>query len=237
MSQSVKHQPENYLELANQVGWGPQNQTIDPTKKQLLDTYLTGNKILDLGCASGKYTHYLTTTFPNLKVAGVDQNKSLIETANKSQTKATFTVASATNLPFQDNAFDTTIMFDLLEHLDENQALKEVRRITRKRLILTVPRTTDPELSNLFLLFGHHLDPTHQRTYTKASIKKLLTKHQLKPVFIQPSHPISTDALFLNILRGPLLIKKLLRKLAFNLTPPKTFHSNLAIVADVPTNP
>jgi len=52
-------------------------------------------------------------------------------------------VASATNLPFKNNAFDMIILTEVLEHLPEpEEALKEIRRVLRAGgfLVVTVPQ-------------------------------------------------------------------------------------------------
>lgn len=43
-------------------------------------------------------------------------------------------------LPYEDGAFDTVICSDVLEHLyNDKEALEELSRVTRKKLIITVP--------------------------------------------------------------------------------------------------
>jgi len=49
--------------------------------------------------------------------------------------------AKVENLPFKDGEFDTVICTHVIEHiLDYKAAIKELRRITKKRLIIIVPR-------------------------------------------------------------------------------------------------
>ena len=61
-------------------------------------------------------------------------------------------LASVHALPFRDKAFESVSALELLEHIDEPlKALDEMRRVTRKRLIISVPER------------GHHKDPTHKR--------------------------------------------------------------------------
>ena len=48
---------------------------------------------------------------------------------------------SAQRLPFADGSFDTTICFDVLEHVaDDGQTIRELARVTRRRLVLAVPQ-------------------------------------------------------------------------------------------------
>ena len=49
--------------------------------------------------------------------------------------------ATLTSLPYENKAFDTVICTHALEHIkDSRQALRELRRVCRKRLIIVVPR-------------------------------------------------------------------------------------------------
>lgn len=49
--------------------------------------------------------------------------------------------SSITNLPFEDNAFDTVICTHALEHIkDYGIALDEIRRVCRRKLLIVLPR-------------------------------------------------------------------------------------------------
>lgn len=217
-----------YALHGKQIGWA--SSQVDDLKVALLLEYVTGARILDVGCATGTYTNLATRLGSSI---GVDANLYLLETARSTHPHLPFVQGSIVHLPFANKSFDTTIAFDILEHVPEKEALAELVRVTQKRLILCVPHTTPKELSDLFLLFGHHADTTHLRTYDEQSMRQVLQAHQLNPVFLQPSHPLSTDALFLNILEGQTYLKKILRKVCFTLANPKQFYSNLVVVANI----
>lgn len=51
-----------------------------------------------------------------------------------------FVQADATNLPFEDKSFDIACLDEVLEHMpDPVSALKEAKRVARKKIIITVP--------------------------------------------------------------------------------------------------
>ncbi len=53
----------------------------------------------------------------------------------------TFVSASASKLPFADRSFDTVVSTHVLEHVqDIDTAVRELRRIARKRVVIVVPR-------------------------------------------------------------------------------------------------
>ncbi len=215
------------------VGWASEAPGVDDFKAALLLEYVTGETILDVGCAIGTYTALASQLGWSI---GVDANPHVLATARIAQPQVPLVQGSILRLPFMNKAFDTTIAFDILEHVPETEALKELIRVTNKRLILCVPHTTPNMLSELFLLYGHHADTTHLRTYDEQSMRHVLKEHKLTPVLLQPSHPLSTDTLLVNILEGPIYLKKLLRKVCFTLAKPKQFYSNLIVVADISTS-
>lgn len=217
-----------YALHGERVGWA--SSQADDFKTALLLEYVTGARILDVGCATGTYTNLASQLSSSV---GVDANPFLLETAHSTHPHLPFVQGSIVHLPFANKSFDTTIAFDILEHVPEKEAFAELIRVTQKRLILCVPHTTPKELSDLFLLFGHHADTTHLRTYDEQSMRQVLQQNELTPVLLQPSHPLSTDALFLNILEGQTYLKKILRKVCFTLAKPKQFYSNLIVVANI----
>ena len=217
------------LKETETLGWGSKTAVYDPQKCQILDSYTIGPKVLDLGCATALYTKYISNKF---QAYGMDWNLPLLKTISRSRVKSIIN-ADALKLPLKDKSINTVVMFDILEHVDESQIIKEVARVAKNRIIITVPRTTDKELKQNFLLFGHHQDTTHLRTYTQTSAQKMLAKHRLKPIIIKPIHPISTIGLLYDVLDSPVLVKKIFRKLTLNLLHPKTFYSNILIVADL----
>ena len=51
-----------------------------------------------------------------------------------------FQTIDSENLPFGEEAFDTVVCFEVLEHVPSPEALvREMRRVCRKNLIVTVP--------------------------------------------------------------------------------------------------
>lgn len=222
----------DYMTHGELVGWASHDHPVDDQKAALLLEFVTGVRLLDIGCATGTYTNLATRLGFSV---GVDANPYFLETARATHPHVPFVQGSILQLPFSNKSFDTTIAFDILEHVPEEQAITELIRVTNKRLIVCVPHTTPKELGDLFLLYGHHADTTHLRTYDEQSMRHLLQQHELIPILLQPSHPLSTDALFLNILESRTYLKKILRKICFMLAKPKQFYSNLIVVADIAT--
>lgn len=99
---------------------------------------IIGTSLCDVGCGTGFLLKTLKEKRPELDVlTGVDF---AIDDAN-SLPGIEYVAAKIENLPFEDNAFDTVICTHVIEHiLDYKAAIAELRRITRRKLIIIVPR-------------------------------------------------------------------------------------------------
>jgi SAM-dependent methyltransferase len=89
-----------------------------------------GDRIVDLGCAAGAITHFLTTF--GCEVVGVDSEPLAVEAANDLFSELRFELADVTRLPFDDASLDKAVAADLVEHLDDETytgMLGEVRRV------------------------------------------------------------------------------------------------------------
>jgi ubiquinone/menaquinone biosynthesis C-methylase UbiE len=104
----------------------------------LKKTCAKGNT-LEVGCGSGRLLDNWTTYYNS--IAAIEPHPGFVEIAGKRNTLATVVQAEATMLPFNDNSFDTVLTFDVLEHVDDFQMLKEAHRVTRKggKLLLATP--------------------------------------------------------------------------------------------------
>jgi SAM-dependent methyltransferase len=93
------------------------------------------DSILDLGCGDGRITNQLANIYP--QVIGLDMSRAALRYVD------TYKVfASVTSLPFKCNAVDLVLTTELLEHLpapDYLAAIKEIKRLASKWILLGVP--------------------------------------------------------------------------------------------------
>jgi ubiquinone/menaquinone biosynthesis C-methylase UbiE len=94
-----------------------------------------GNRILDLGCGTGRLT--IPIAEKGYEVHGTDTNSDIIDIARSRAQKRNLsvglTVARAEHLPFGDGVFDVCIADSVLEHVaDWESTLAEVARVLKK---------------------------------------------------------------------------------------------------------
>lgn len=97
-------------------------------------------KILDVGCADGQGWAY---PLPIDSITN-PQNITHITFADCDEWKNPFGMpfirCFAENIPLPDESFDTVVLGDILEHVeDPNKVLQEAKRLTKDRIVITVP--------------------------------------------------------------------------------------------------
>ncbi|MCO6176834.1 class I SAM-dependent methyltransferase [Ciceribacter sp. RN22] len=99
---------------------------------------IVGESVCDVGCGTGALLTSVRNTNPGLaRLTGVDF---VIDDA-AALPGIEYVAAKIEALPFATGEFDTVVCTHVIEHLlDYRQAIQELRRIARKRLIIVVPR-------------------------------------------------------------------------------------------------
>ena len=89
---------------------------------------------LEIGCGVGMLSDYLAQNY-NMNIAGIDVDPEQIEIANeyyKENRKLSFSVESATDLPFENDRFDMVLIFKVLHHINDwPEAINEIGRVLR----------------------------------------------------------------------------------------------------------
>ncbi len=92
-----------------------------------------GDRILDVGCGKAFLLYEFTQVIPGINVAGIDVSEYAVNNS-KGEVQHNLKVASATNLPFDDDEFDFVYSINTLHNLKINdlfQSLNEINRVTR----------------------------------------------------------------------------------------------------------
>ena len=98
------------------------------------------DSILDVGCAKGFMLYDFQRLIPGITVEGIDISSYAINNG-MDEVKPFLSVASADELPFEDNAFDYGISITTIHNFDlegVTKALQELERVSRKGSFITV---------------------------------------------------------------------------------------------------
>jgi 2-polyprenyl-3-methyl-5-hydroxy-6-metoxy-1,4-benzoquinol methylase len=137
----------------------------------------TGDRIIDLGCAAGALTHYLSEC--GATVVGVDSEERAIAKARSLFPALEFRQADVAELPFGSNSFDKAVAGDVVEHLEDPTflaMLRELRRVLVRGGSLSI-YTPNP-LHLVERLKAHDLilaqNPTHIGLRTSERLVRML---------------------------------------------------------------
>ncbi len=141
----------------------PWTQLRHDAVRDLVDPH-PGDRVLDLGCAAGAITHFLSEL--GCDVVGVDLEPLAIERARALFPGLRFEIADAADLPFADASFDKAVAADFVEHVDDEtfvRVCREVRRVLvpggRFAIYAPNPRHLIERLKERELLLAQN--PTH----------------------------------------------------------------------------
>lgn len=192
--------------------WGPERfREVD--KKRINRVFELIPKesasLLDVGCGNGVLCNQAKQKIPSLKrIVGFDRSLEAIK-----YVKTDKEIGEINNLPFQNNEFDTVCSLEVLEHLNLKTyelALKEISRVAKKRIIITVPHDEKLERSmticnNCHTKFHRNY---HMRTFSSEKLKNLFLKCGFNLSLIEPIGKKKENlfgeqlTIFLNIING-----------------------------------
>jgi len=152
-------------------GSGP---PVDAVSEEILAFVLAnvGKSVLDVGCGIGPYVRRLTEA--GVDVIGIDTNEQAIRDGKRLGRE--LRVMSAYDLEFEDDSFDSVILVETLEHLDDyERALHEAARVARDTIVVTVPDISAiPLMSKRLVVPWHLLEATHINFFTPEILQKAL---------------------------------------------------------------
>lgn len=145
---------------------------------RVIEKYCKGEKVLDLGCGSGRISDALFKKGYN--VEGIDISKMLIEKAKKRNKNIKFSVGDANKLTLS-KKYDTIILYGILEYLQINpsEMLEKLKNNLKEngRIIIGVPNTNSLRRRLKHLLGMEPVDdllPKYQ--FTKKRVFRVIEK-------------------------------------------------------------
>jgi len=139
--------------------------------------------VLDVGCGEGVLTREWAERLGTGRVVGVDLDDPRLraEWEAGARPNLEYRAAEAHALPFADGDFDLVAGIEVLEHVpDPDAALREMARVARRRLLVSVPREPIWRLLNVARgAYLSHLGntPGHLNHWSKVGFHSLLTRH------------------------------------------------------------
>ena len=99
---------------------------------------VVGAGVVDVGCGTSALLRRVADAHPELAaLTGID----FVIDPDLTDERIDYVAAKVESLPFPDKMFDTVICTHVIEHVvDYRAAIAELRRVTRRRLIIVVPR-------------------------------------------------------------------------------------------------
>jgi SAM-dependent methyltransferase len=132
------YSPQQYADFYNNLNTISRNRATDLNQacvKFVLDEIDENDKsVIDVGCGSGFMLNKVKERYPNIERVGFD-----IKDADGNES-FTYVQGNIEKLPFPDKAFDVVMSSHTIEHLlNLDLCLEELKRITRRKLILVTP--------------------------------------------------------------------------------------------------
>ncbi len=141
--------------------------------------------IMDLGCGEGILLEKLTNHFPNASIMGVDFIPENIEICKKIGLNAV--IGDLYNLDFPDNSWDTVLLIEVIEHLENpDSAINELFRVLKPggTLVILFPNDFIFFVSRLLTLKFKQLtyDPGHVKQWTHFGIRNILSSKKFEKI-------------------------------------------------------
>lgn len=133
-----------------------------------------GAHVLDFGCATGVYS--LALMKRGFRVTGVDINEAYLAEARR---KGVAAVSVSDAAAMADGSFDTVILFEVLEHLeDPASVVREAARLARTNVLISVPHCGDTEsMQRCGLMYEHFADEDHRNFFTVETLTRLIAPY------------------------------------------------------------
>lgn len=143
--------------------------------------------VLDAGCGEGFTLNKLRENKIGKIHEGIDYSKEAIYLGKKAYPNLHILQGNIYDLKYKDNSFDLVICSEVLEHLEDPQkALKELSRVSKKYILLSVPN--EP----FFYFFNYTQwgkDIGHINKWTFLGFKRLTQKEKLKIISLKLPFP------------------------------------------------
>lgn len=157
------------------------------------------NTVLDAGGAEGFTLDRLVKAKIGKKLIGIDNSQEAITLGKEIFPELELRLGDIYKLPFEDNSFDLVVCTEVLEHLvDPKKALRELVKVSKKYLILSV--LNEPIFSLKNLIIGRNItrfgsSKGHINWWTAQGFEKFVKQERVK--ILKSSRPFPFALLLL----------------------------------------
>ena len=154
-------QVEAQLDDSQRRYYGPGFPWLKARYGRIIGNVIKG-PVLDIGCGAGVVCCELQQR--GFDIVGLDYSPKILVRARSRSNGIKYIEGRAENIPFPDHHFNTIIMTEMLEHVeDEQKAIAEADRVAKHKaaIIISVPN-------------GGALSKIHVRLFDSNSLKQLL---------------------------------------------------------------
>ncbi|MHB8104778.1 MAG: class I SAM-dependent methyltransferase [Dehalococcoidales bacterium] len=135
--------------------------------------HLYSKSILDIGPGRADFLKSIKSDY---EISGIDMNMERVKYCNQILGQDAVKLGNLeTGLDFEDGSFDTVTCLEVLEHLaDPQKAIKELVRVSRKRVIITVP--FDEEIQYVLCIHCAKYTPYsgHLHSFNQQTLKNII---------------------------------------------------------------
>jgi SAM-dependent methyltransferase len=145
--------------------------------------------VLDAGCGEGFVTRFLRRQNADWRLTGIDVSAEAVAYARRHADHeagdARYCCGNLYDLPFDDDAFDTVLCSEVLEHLDHpDRAFGELHRVARRSVVVSVPREPYFQwLNDLGRALNLSPDPGHVNFWDHDGFRQFVRRHLRRPHF------------------------------------------------------
>jgi 2-polyprenyl-3-methyl-5-hydroxy-6-metoxy-1,4-benzoquinol methylase len=171
---------------SNQAKFRSKNLLVRRAIRRFFDTVsamvaaLQPRTVLDAGCGEGEDIIRLRAILPD-RIEGFDIDERCVETASQRLPEIRFRVDDICRSSYESGRFDLVLALEVLEHLKEpDVALRELARLTRGGIIVSVPNEPWFRISNLVggaFVSSWGNPPGHCQHWNRKTFLEFLARH------------------------------------------------------------
>lgn len=174
-----------YEKESQMVCFRPEREPLEGCRVRLVERLwpAKAKAALDVGCGDGYLCSQWVAWQAATEIYGTDLVAKRVLRAQKAVPDGHFSIQSAYALSFSDRQFDVVSVVEVLEHMEKPlEALREVARVSRRHVLITVPYREDIETNQClcpYCLKRFH-PAGHLHSFDEAALTALCASAGLK---------------------------------------------------------